>query len=137
MAVQDEQFLVLGGAKSVDEHCSPSADILRALGEYRFDELGSQVAGRHPWSRADSGLAVDPKPEVHVPSSTVNSGRSAPGIVQPWKATPKEYVAALAARITRSTSSRFAPFFRRCRSDLVHREGACDAAPFLLFVRLG
>ena len=50
-----------------------------------------------------------PSPKSILPRSTWNSGSSAPGSVQPWKATPNEYVAAFAAAITRSTSSRSAP----------------------------
>ena len=48
MAVQHEQFLVLGGAKPVEEHSSPAAHSFRTLGEDRLDELRSQILGRHP-----------------------------------------------------------------------------------------
>ena len=50
-----------------------------------------------------------PSPKSIWPGATLNSGSSEPGIVQPANATPKENVAALAARISRSTSSRSAP----------------------------
>ena len=50
-----------------------------------------------------------PRPNSICPRCTSNSGLSAPGNVQPSKATPNEYVAAFAAAINRSTSSRSAP----------------------------
>ena len=44
-----------------------------------------------------------------LPSGTVKSGPSAPGSVQPEKATPKDLVAALALAKTRLTSSKSLP----------------------------
>ena len=62
--------------------------------------IGSSETPGSPWM---------PSPTPIIPSLTVNSGSSAPGIVQPAKATPRLRVASLQRRAASTTASRSAP----------------------------
>ena len=135
VAVQDEQFLILCGSESVDDYGSPSAGIVGALGENRFNKLGSQVFCRHPRCRGNPRLAVDAKPEVHVPlvdgeQRFIGTGKCAPvesdaegvrrGIGRAHHALDFIEVRAVLCC---------------CRGNLVHSKGARDTAPFLVLLR--
>jgi len=62
------------------------------------------------WVRRLPGSPWMPRPTPIFPVGTVNSGRSAPGSVQPLNATPSVRVLALASRVTRSTAPRSYPW---------------------------
>ena len=68
------------------------------------------------------------------PSGTVNSGSSAPGSVQPVKATPNDRVRSFASRATRGDAVEVVALLGRGGRGAEDREIAGDAAALVLLV---
>ena len=81
---QHEEFLVLGGAKSVDDRDDPGPRIVRAVGQQPVDEHGGDLVGRTESLVMDTWLPVDTHADTHLTrrdteQRLVSSRQGAPG----------------------------------------------------------